>query len=360
MNKLIARVPINTTSIGNVSINFLKEFFNKGLEVAVFPHQEPIDLSAFDKLPSDFIAWLKDGIDNRYRIIEKNIPTLQVWNIDRSVERYSSRSFLYTFYELDSPTGEELNICKSHDKVFFSSSDALRVFRSSGLENASYIPLGFDKDFFQTNKNYLKDSIHFGLMGKMEKRKHTLKVLKLWAERFGNKREYELSCAITNKFINIEDTNKAISEALEGKYYENINFIPFMGSNSEVNEFMNAIDIDLTGLSGGEGWNLPAFNATCLGKWSCVLNATSHKDWATSENSIQVEATGKEPAYDGIFFVKGVKVNQGNINTFSDQDFSNAMDRAISISKKENTKGIELKEKFTYKKSVDNILSNIY
>jgi hypothetical protein len=29
----------------------------------------------------------------------------------------------------------------------------------------------------------------------------------------------------------------------------------------EMNEFLNAIDVDLTGMSGGEGWNLPAFNA---------------------------------------------------------------------------------------------------
>ena len=62
-----------------------------------------------------------------------------------------------------------------------------------------------------------------------------------------------------------------ISNALRGKHYKNINFLPHLEKNAEVNELLNAIDIDLTGLSGGEGWNLPAFNATCLGKWSVVL-----------------------------------------------------------------------------------------
>ena len=83
--------------------------------------------------------------------------------------------------------------------------------------------------------------------------------------------------------------NQAVSQALEGKRYGNINFLPYLKTNSEVNDFLNAIDIDLSGLSGGEGWNLPSFNATALGKWSIVLNATSHTDWATQSNSILVE-----------------------------------------------------------------------
>ena len=77
--------------------------------------------------------------------------------------------------------------------------------------------------------------------------------------------------------------NQIIAQALEGKTYGNINFLPRLGTNSEVNEMLNSIDIDLSGLSGAEGWNLPAFNSTCLGKWSMVLNCTSHKDWANDK-----------------------------------------------------------------------------
>ena len=73
------------------------------------------------------------------------------------------------------------------------------------------------------------------------------------------------------------------SDELGGKTYKNINFLPHLKTNSEMNELYNSIDINLSGLSGAEGWNLPAFNSTCLGKWSIVLNATSHKDWATEK-----------------------------------------------------------------------------
>ena len=54
-------------------------------------------------------------------------------------------------------------------------------------------------------------------------------------------------------------------------------------------------------MSGAEGWNLPAFNATALGKWSIVLNSSSHTDWANSDNSILVEPNGTETAEDGNF-----------------------------------------------------------
>ena len=74
---------------------------------------------------------------------------------------------------------------------------------------------------------------------------------------------------------------------------------------------MCSIDIDLTGLSGGEGWNLPAFNCTALGKWSVVLNASAHKDWATESNSILVEPSGQIPVDDGLFFKTGLPINQG-------------------------------------------------
>ena len=115
----------------------------------------------------------------------------------------------------------------------------------------------------------------------------------------------------------------------------------------------------MSGLSGAEGWNLPAFNSTCLGKWSVVLNATSHKDWATKENSILVEPDGQEPIYDGAFFQEGQDSNQGNLNTFSEQSFYKALDFAISKHDKRNEKGVELKTTFNYDNTVDKILNII-
>jgi len=196
-------------------------------------------------------------------------------------------------------------------------------------------------------------------MGKFEKRKHTGRILRLWADKYGNKNEYQLSCCINNPFFDNRQMNQVVSQALEGKRYSNINFLPFLKTNSDVNEYLNSIDIDLSGLSGAEGWNLPAFNSTCLGKWSIVLNATSHKDWATPSNSVLVEPSDQEEIFDGAFFIKGQEFNQGTMQTFSDESFHKAVETAMEKCKSINKEGISLKDTFSYRNTIDKILDTM-
>ena len=50
--------------------------------------------------------------------------------------------------------------------------------------NCKNIPIGFDEDFYKINKQHLSQNVvHFGLMGKFEKRKHTEKIIKLWLDK---------------------------------------------------------------------------------------------------------------------------------------------------------------------------------
>jgi hypothetical protein len=152
---------------------------------------------------------------------------------------------------------------------------------------------------------------------------------------------------------------RTIANILEGKSYSNINFIPWLKTNLEMNEFLNAIDIDLTGMSGGEGWNLPSFNATCLGKWSVVLNATAHTDWATKDNCILVEPNGEQPSEDGVFFKNGSDFNQGTFFNFSEEDLILAMEKAETLVGQNNMCGSIMGQTFTYKRTLEQILSKI-
>ncbi len=98
-----------------------------------------------------------------------------------------------------------------------------------------------------------------------------------------------------------------------------------------------------------------------MGKWSIVLNATSHLDWATKTNSILVEPSGKIPAYDNTFFVKGAPFNQGNIYDFAEDQAVAAMEKAVKLveDKKINEEGIKLGQTFTYERTVGQIVSII-
>ena len=359
MKELIFRAPINSLSFGNVSLNILRELYKKDINVALFPIGEEIQLGAYDKIDPKFKDWIASSTQNRFNLVNKDIPTLTQWHLNGSEMRVSSRQFLYTFYEVDQPTIVEKSLVDLQDKVIFSSTHAEDKFKFMGCKNISSAPCGFDPDFHVTGKEYLKDKVHFGLMGKFEKRKNTAKILRAWAKKYGNDYNYQLSCCITNPFFKPEQMNQIIGQTLEGKTYGNINFLPYLSTNSEVNEFLNAIDIDLTGLSGAEGWNLPAFNATCLGKWSIVLNCTSHKDWANDSNCILVEPDGSEPIYDQTFFQQGSPFNQGNMSSISEEKIADSLERSEKFIGKNNNEGVNLGKNLTYEKTLNKLLEII-
>jgi hypothetical protein len=357
--QLIVEAPVNQLSFGNVTYNLLRQLWRKGVDVMWFPLGGNANFESFDKIDKNFGEWLQDSTRNANKKINPNIPCFKLWHLNGSQSRIGSKQFLYTFYELDQPTPEEVNLAKFQTKTFFSSNYAAESFKKYGLD-AGVIPVGFDEDFHKTGKQYLDpDIVHFGLMGKFEKRKHTEKIIKLWLAKYGNDNKYQLSVCVTNPFFKEDEMKAILLNCLEGKRYTNINFLPYLKTNSEVNDFLNAIDIDLTGLSGAEGWNLPSFNSTCLGKWSIVLNATSHKDWANESNCILVEPNGLEECYDGKFFQKGSTFNQGNIFTWDSDIVAQAMNLAVSKKGQDNTNGELLKEEFSYSRSVDRLLKGI-
>jgi hypothetical protein len=103
MNKLIYKGPLNSLSFGNVSYNLLKAMFKKDMDVAFFPIGK-IDVSSFGEEQGDFKQWLEEAGKQRYAKLDRDVPTLQMWHLNGSEHRVSSRQILYTFYELDKPT----------------------------------------------------------------------------------------------------------------------------------------------------------------------------------------------------------------------------------------------------------------
>jgi glycosyltransferase involved in cell wall biosynthesis len=357
--KLLVNAPINALSFGNVSVNILRELFKKNIDLIFFPIGDKAEMDAYDKIEPDFVKYLQAATNDRYSKISKDIPSLKLWHIFGSETRYSKNQSLFTFHEVSEVTNIEKNLLSLQDRIFVSSNYTKNIFNLNGLDNVTHVPLGFDNDFQITNKTYLQDKIHFGILGKFENRKNTARIIKSWLKLFGNKPEYQLSCAITNPFLDKARFQNELLKVLEGKQYNNLNFVPYMQTNSEVNDYLNSIDIDLGGLSGSEGWNLPSFNATALGKWSVVINATAHKDWATKDNSILIEPSSLKDCYDDVFFKKGQSFNQGQFFDISDQEMDDAILKSLSYAKTPNPEGLKLQKQFTYEKTVETILCAI-
>jgi len=356
--KVLVEAALNNLSFGNVSVNILKQLYKKNIEIGLFPISD-INIDAFS-LDQDFKKYIEDAVNSRYKFLSEDIPSLKLWHINGADNRKNKNQFLYTFYECNQPTEIETAIVANQEKTIFSSTYARDHFLNKGLENCEAVPLGLDDTFKVTNKTYMQDCVHFGLMGKYENRKHTQKIIQTWLKKYGNNNKYLLTCCINNPFFQPEQMKGLINQTLQGKHYNNINFLPHLATNSEVNEYLNSIDIDLGGLSGGEGWNLPSFNATCLGKWSVVLNSTSHKDWATKENSILIEPSGEIAVSDGVFFNQNQPFNQGTFYSWTEEEAISAMELAESKVGQVNTEGVKMGDKMTYEKTVDSILSLVF
>ncbi len=353
---MIFEGPINSLSLGNVSYNFARELYRaKDLE-GFFPVAQNFDLSSFSP-DENFSEFLKEKNITSLSNLNKHRPLLKCWHLNGSERSLVDRQYLYTFYEVDSPTKEEVSIVNRQEAVFFSSEEAMNAFSEKGCKNVYYVPLGFDEEF-QIQEKKIKP-IHFALIGKFEQRKNTERIIRLWLDKYGNNNDYLLTCLVSNPFFT-EQTYKAhIKKALGNRNWSNINFLPRLKSNKNVADLHGALDIDLSGLSSGEGWNLPAFNSTCLGKWAVVTNCSGHKGWATRSNCILVEPNGKIPCYDGMFFREGSPFNQGNYYNITDDAIIDGIERAVKLARQPNVSGEELGKKMTYQNSMRKIYAAI-
>lgn len=357
---LALNLPINTVSFGQVSTAIVRELASRKKDF-LFSGVGPIDLSAQSEEPELKVV-LETLNKNFAATHSRENPIFKLWHLSGSLESFSQKQFLLSFYELDSPTKMELNIVKNNHKVYFSSEEAVNLFKSYGCLNVDYLPLAFDKwNFSETGKKYFQDGrIVFNLAGKLEKRKHHAKAIRAWIKRFGNNRKYCLQCAVYNPFLKPEDNNASIKSIVGESKPFNVSFLGFMQKNSMYNDFVNSGDIVLA-MSGGEGWGLPEFQSVCLGKHAVTLYASGYKGWANDSNSCLVYPSGKTSSVDNMFFRSGDSTNQGSIYDFNDDEFIAACEKAISRveSERVNNAGKELKDKFSYAKLVDKLIEDV-
>lgn len=350
-------VPISQVSFGQVAFNLLKPIYKSGREnICIFPRQN-FDFNSFsqpfEEFKHDFegyAAWMTKLANEAYLNFSRDNPTFKLWHIHGIGESYGKDQVVMTFHETSALTKSEKQLLKSQKAVIVTSKYTEEVFKSHGLRNVKYAQIGLDDWYFRRIEEPITDHdpeiITFGLRGKLEVRKHTIKIIKAWSKKYGKNKKYRLNCSVSNPFLDV-DIIQLITHHLGGEIPWNINFIPFQVSNRIYNKILNSSDIDLTGLSGCEGFNLPLFQSLCCGRQAVVLNAHVHKDYCTDKNSILIDPCGQIDADDGLFFRKGTAFNQGTWFDFDEDDAISAMEKAEIVAKVRNTEGELLKDTFT-------------
>lgn len=357
MSNLTLNAPINGLSFGAVSVGILRDLFKREMAPNMFPIGGQVDLAA-QKPDEAFNRSLSQSIEHAQAAHRRGNPVYRLWHISGSLESYANAgNRLITFFELDSLTPTEINILKQQERVYVTSTYTRDVFAMFGIES-TYLPLGFDShNFVQLATRPLIDGVTTFLMGgKLEKRKGHLKTLGLWAKKYGGNMKYRLNAALHNPFMRPEHQQQLITQALDGKTYPNINFLPHMATNAEYNSFLQSGQIYLA-MSGGEGKDLPAYHATALGAWPVALNAHAYKDYLTADNAVLVNPNSKVPAADGLFFASNGQFNVGNIFDFDANEFIAACESAEQKAAQGlNVKGLDL-QNVTYAQTVDALLT---
>jgi hypothetical protein len=362
MQKLLLELPINQVSFGKTSLVLLKTAFEREkagtlpVDISLFPVGN-VDLSG-ETPNEEFQRWLQTKITKAYESHSRETPCFKLWHLNGSLQSYSNRQTLLSFYETDSPTKIELNIARNNN-LCFSSKYTCDVFKIFGCET-SFLPLGFDSyNFKKIDKQYHTDGrIVFSLTGKFEHRKHHARAIQTWVKKYGGNARYALQCATWNSFYSEQQNNDAIRQALNGAEKPfNVSFYPFMREDSVFNDFLNSVDIAL-GVSGGEGFDVPVFQSVALGKHAVLLQAHAYKSWATPEMVTFIAPNGKIPAYDDIFFKQGQPFNQGNFFSWSEDDFVEGCEKAIKRveANRFNEEGTKIQEQFSKEKFLDNVI----
>jgi glycosyltransferase involved in cell wall biosynthesis len=348
--------PVNPVSFGNVSFNLISELLNKNIDLSYFPIGN-VNLNSFDltEKQKDFFSSEFINLNNYSR---HNV-SIKLWHISGLLENFSDKRVAITFHETSKLTEYEKVVLENQDAVIVTSSYTKDVFEEAGLKNVFYIPLGFDSQHFSEILVPKIDATTFGVFGKMESRKNTLRIIKNWCEIFGGNKKYRLNCCISNPFLKPEVQKQMILSEIKDIPW-NVNFINYQEKLKDYSLILNSIDIDLTAMSSCEGFNLPAFQSLCLGKISVMLNAHVHKDYK-NESCVLVEPTGFRKAVDNIFFKEGEKINQGEWFDFSDTDLKAAMLEAVNLHKNKTqdelrANGEKLRSNFTYEKFASSVL----
>lgn len=357
-------VPINSVSFGFVAYNILVELYKRSIEINLFPIG-PVDLSSYPaaKRIVGFEDWLKESIYYAPERFNKHDKTFNLWHITNGSEQsLGVKRNLLTFHELNNITPVEVNSLNNQDTIFVTSKSTHNIIKIDGVKtDVVVVPLGFDNLHFKNlnQRAYTDDRIVFSLFGKLEPaRKRHGKVIQNWIKKFGNDRRYQLHLQVFNPHLTPEQNSGLLGQII-GNIPFNVNILPHVKDLDIYNQCLNAADIVMD--MGTEGWSIPSFSATAIGKHAVCLNYAGIAEWADKENSVLIEASSMIEPYDNMFFHKGGRTNQGLIADFKDEEFIYGCETAINRfqNNRTNLSGLELQNRFNWKHTVDVILDNL-
>ena len=297
MNLNYATYINNKTSYSVSGLNFLREFIKEGINVRLFPMDNPTPES---NEHGEIIQ--KTFYQNN--IQKWDAPSLRFAHAFDGFNHVSKHRILYTVFELDRINPLEESSILSNDLVITSSSYHAQVL-SKYHSNVRVVPLGVDHGIFNASPASTRsllgipeDATVFINVGKFERRKCHREICDAFNLAFDPGDNAYLVLLSQNLFI---DNNEWNSYYKNSKMGSNILLLEKQSSQRDVADLMKSSDC-LVAPSRAEGFNLPVIEAMACGKHVITTNVTAMSDYCSTLNSHLIELSSMEVAYDKPFF----------------------------------------------------------
>ncbi len=343
--------PINSLGYGIAGLNIVKEL-------------SKLDQVALWVIGGPEVTTQEDANVIRTSMGRAAIPTfddpcLRIWH-QHDMSQFVGKGLHvgFPFFELDKFKEQEKFHLNHLDRLFVASQWAKDIANQELFkkeQDIRVVPLGVDSEVFKPTE-YKEDKTIFFNCGKWEIRKGHDILFKIFNKAFEKDDDVELWMMPSNPFLTEKEDSEWKKMYLNSKLGDKIKFIDRQTTHEEVYNIMSKTTCGIFP-SRAEGWNLELLEMMSCGKQVIATNYSAHTEFCNDQNSMLVDITDTQPAFDGKWFDgKGgswAKISETEFDIFVD------MMKMVHENHRFNKEGVETANNFSWRNTAQSILSNV-
>lgn len=334
---------------GHCSSQIIKALHNKGIPLSLHPIGQP-------RLTTNDGALFTDLINKRYDTFDVNQLSLTIFHEFAFFEALQSKKEVvgFPFFELDEMDLIRRQSLSCLDRLFVASKWAQDIVSSYYKGPIHVIPLGVDNTIFYPNKIENNSPYKFFTIGKIEKRKCTHLLPRIFSAAFNLSDNVELHVMCDSPLPQIKQ---------QMPYYRDLFTKAPLGAKTFIHE-LKATDEDLANfirsmdcgifMTRAEGWGLPILQSLACGKPIIVTDYSAQTEFCNATNANLVHITEKEIADDGIWFHGGGA--WASIGEPQLQQCVTYMKELYQKNIRTNAEGVLTGQKFSWENCADKII----
>lgn len=344
--------PIGYTGYGITSLNILKGLSER-CNVTLFHIGNNKNISLNSQIEYDLVKSCMMG----QQFYDNRAPILKIWHPhDLSMRPGKGKYCVLPFFELDTLSPIEVHQLNQTDLVFTASHWGKTILENNGvITNVVVAPLGVDTDIFSPQEIKPHNNYVFLHIGKWEKRKGQDVVIDCFNNAFSPEDSVELWLVPHNPFLTEDETDTWVKIVKNSHISDKIKIFPRLGTQYDLSKLINRADCGVF-VSRAEGWNNEILETMAMNKPIIATNYSAHTEYCTPKNSMLVEITSLEKAYDNKWF--NGEGSWANIGQTEKESIVEYMRTVYKNDIRSNPNGLETAKQFSWKNTVEIIYAN--